>query len=296
MEDMVEKQSIPWERRKELGFFRALWETIEQILFKPNVFFSNLNTQGSHLDPLLFYFIISSTLGVISFTFNIITKKSYDLASNFLGLFLLFILIVLALYVVSLIWHLFVLLFKGKGGLSGTFNVLAYNSAATLFNIIPFIGILISLIWGITIGIIGFKRIHKLSTLRAACVYLSVYAMAFIFGILFYFYVPNFINSKLAENEKTALSTVKTIQAAIGSFAAANSGRYPQDEYDLKYSNPPYIPDTYNNKSIQGYDYSLELSSDGYKIIVAPSKCGITGKKVFVVEKGKDVVEENCNK
>lgn len=46
-----------WERRSELGLFKALFQTILQVLFFPNQTFSNMKTTGGLGTPLLFYVI-----------------------------------------------------------------------------------------------------------------------------------------------------------------------------------------------------------------------------------------------
>ncbi|MBX9578455.1 MAG: YIP1 family protein [Chthoniobacterales bacterium] len=51
-----------WERRSELGFFKALFQTIFEVLFSPSKTFSKMKTTGGLGGPLLFYVI---TLSVV---------------------------------------------------------------------------------------------------------------------------------------------------------------------------------------------------------------------------------------
>ena len=43
-----------WERRKELGFVKALLETWKEVLFNPAVSFSRMKTTGGYATPFLF--------------------------------------------------------------------------------------------------------------------------------------------------------------------------------------------------------------------------------------------------
>lgn len=56
-----------WERRSEIGFFSALFQTIYSVLFFPKKTFSNLKTTGSIFSPLFFYLLLASTLFITRF-------------------------------------------------------------------------------------------------------------------------------------------------------------------------------------------------------------------------------------
>lgn len=104
--------------------------------------------------------------------------------------------------------------------------------------------------------------------------------------------IPNFARARLLANEAVAQSLVKNISGAIENYASLNKGNYPVSEYDLKY--PPGSAVSYNNKTINGYNYSLNLHSDSYGIVASPEKCGISGTKVFIVETGGKITEKDC--
>lgn len=197
MEEMNVNQPMPWEKRKEIGFFKALWDTIVQILTKPNDFFNNLVVKDSILEPFLFYFVISTAVAIISAIYRIIfpfgpsTSASAEgsaIASFFGMVFtIIFIPIVVAIsiFVSSAIMHLFVMMFKGEKGFKGTFNVLCYSAAPAILGVIPFIGGLAGTVWSIILGIIGYKYIHKLTTGKAAAAYLIPIAVIMVLVLLF---------------------------------------------------------------------------------------------------------------
>lgn len=160
-------KSIPWKDRGKLGFVTAVWQTIKQVLFKPADFFENLEIGKSYLEPLYFYLNICIPVGIINIVYEILFNKGKSVPQNLLILFLS----PLVIFIVTAIMHVGVLLLRGKGGFKGAFNILAYSSSTNIFSIIPFIGVFISAIWSIVVGIIGYKRVHKFSTIKALFAY-----------------------------------------------------------------------------------------------------------------------------
>ncbi len=288
--DAVEKQPIPWQKRKELGLIKAFWQTAKQVLFKPGVFFNNLEIKDSYLE--LFYFWIINV--IFSFIAIIIYNILFAKGGGVVALLIILVLSPLLIFIGVGIMHLWVLLFRGKGGFRGTFNILACSSVTGIFNIIPFIGGLVSGVWGSVVWVIGFKRIHKFGTTRAILVCFFNPFVLLIIALLAAIAIPNLLRARLIANESTALATVKVISVAIENYTAVNNGQYPSNEYDLKYGKPSYLDKIYSNKIIQGYGYSLNLYPSGYKITATPSECGITGTKNFTIEAKGKISENSC--
>lgn len=288
---MASKESIPWTNRRKLGFVAAAWQTIKQVLFKPGEFFSNLVIEDSYAEPLYFYLIITIPVVSISMIYAILFNKGKNVSVPSLLFFLVFSL--LGIFIVTALLHLGVLLFRGKGGFKGTFNILAYASATNIFCIIPFIGGIISWIWGIVVGVIGVKRIHKLSTIKALFAY-WFFPLVFVVLLVITIAIPSLSRARLAANEEIAKAKVQMIATAVESYASNNNGEYPEDEYDLRFSGQAYLKESYNNKTINGYTYSLNLNPERYEITATPSGCGSTGIKIFKAEKDKEFSEESC--
>lgn len=118
--------------------------------------------------------------------------------------------------------------------------------------------------------------------------------MVFIIALVAAIALPNLLRARLAANEELAKTTVQMIGTAVETYASANNGQYPQDEYDLRFSNHPYLKESYNNKTLNGYTYSLNLNTNRYEIIAAPSECGSTGTKIFKIEMERGFSEESC--
>ena len=97
---------------------------------------------------------------------------------------------------------------------------------------------------------------------------------------------------RVEANEKGAKSRVKMIVLASERYKSVN-GHYSKSEEDLINAKPPYLPQSYNNREINEYKYSIDFNSDGYKIVATPVKCGEGGNKVFIAENSitKDTIQ-----
>lgn len=295
--DLENKELIPWQKRKELGFFRAFWLTALEVLKKPAKFFDALEIKDSYFEPLYFCMINYVIVAVISVAYNVFLKKGLTLPEILAviilaPIFMLFI-FPLLIFAVAAIMHLAVLLFGGKGGFKGTFNVLSYSSVTGVIGLLPYIGPLLNWVWNITIGVIGYKRVHKLSTQKAALAYCLPF-LFFILILLAAIALPNFLKARAAANEILAKATIGQISMDMETYKAANKGKYPADEYDLSHAIPKYLDKVRGNKPIQGYAYSLNLEPNGYAVSASPSECGTTGAKIFTIITGGVKSEKNC--
>ncbi|MDD5130352.1 MAG: YIP1 family protein [Candidatus Omnitrophica bacterium] len=282
---------IPWQDRKNLGTGKAIIDTIKYVLFKPNDFFSNLTVKDSLAEPYIFYLIVSLATGIIGGAIQILFKQNENL-TPFMLVILILIGSLLGIFITSAVIHLSVMLVGGKGGFKGTFNVLAYNASSAIFSVIPFIGQVIAGIWGIVIGVKGFKKVHNLNTLRAVIAYFGIFFIIAIIALMAAIAIPNLIRARRVANDASAKATVRMISTAVETYSVANNGGYPISEYDLKKGG--YISEYYDKNTKHGYSYAIRLDSDGYEITANPQTCGTTGTKVFVVSSRGDLTETDC--
>ena len=295
--NIEQKASNPWQDRDSIGFFKAIGLTIKQVLLKPGQFFDNLVAQDSIKEAFLFYYVVSWSIVVLSMIVDGFLKpeKHGVLSILFVSIFALVLVPIMA-FVGTGFMHLGVMLLGVKGGFKGTFNVLAYNSSSGIFYLIPFIGPIIGGIWGIIVGVIGFKRVHKFSTVRATIAYCYLFILVFIIAFFAALIIPNIIRARLAANDAVAKEAVKIISSSIESYAKANNGAYPMYESVLTSGQTPYLTREYDNETINGYKYLLEFDSEDYKVIAKPETCWVTGSKIITVNKGGTVKEEECEK
>lgn len=298
VDSSVQKAAIPWQERQNLGFFKAIWQTIRYVLFKPGEFFDNLEIKDSIKEPYIFYFImtlvpLSITLAIKILFDNKFVQKDVNVLSFVFGGVVILLVVLIVIFIHSAILHLSVMLLRGKGGFKGTFNVLAYNAASGIFSVIPFIGPLISGIWSIVVGVKGFKRVHNFSTIKAVIAYFGVFAIVFIIALLAAIAIPNLLRARLNANEAVTKATIKTISQAIESYSTVK-GQLPLSEYDLKRDN--YLSEYYDKMTHNGYAYSLNFTKDDYEIIATPETCGATGTKVFTTNKDGSIIEKACER
>ena len=186
-----------WERRHELGFFRALWETWKATLMKPEVFWARFPPEGPKADALFYGWLITAITMVIEIPFFALqmgmqapqlratfahlhnvppeVRQILDVFSSGGGIlaWILFFVAVAVIYpltaiINSALIHVCLLLFgAGKSGYWATFRVFGYASGPTVLSGIPLVGVGGAL-WSLVLLIWGVARVHEVKTWRAA--------------------------------------------------------------------------------------------------------------------------------
>ena len=165
--------------------------------------------------------------------------------------------------------------------------------------LIPLLGIIFSLL-ALIFGIIAIsaisknKETYKGSGLAISGIVLGSIGIIIIpiIALLAAIAIPNFLRARVNANELHAASVVRTISTAAESYKATN-GQYPQKEEDLVSKDSQYLNETYNNKTLNGYTYSVTFTSGNYTISAAPEKCYVTGTKIFTMKTG-ELSESKC--
>ena len=180
------REDACWENRSELGLWQAIYQTLKAVLFSPDDFFRKLKYTGGMREPLAFGLLtgsIGAMFGVF-WQFLMMTGGLLPIADVITGQFafgLIFLVsivfipiaIVVAMYISSGIWHMFLLLLKGADhGFEGTFRVVSYSQSAQIVSLIPFLGGWVSAIWQLVIQIIGLKEIHETTYLKVILAFL----------------------------------------------------------------------------------------------------------------------------
>ncbi|MFA5271614.1 MAG: hypothetical protein WC412_04660, partial [Candidatus Omnitrophota bacterium] len=95
-------------------------------------------------------------------------------------------------------------------------------------------------------------------------------------------------------SELRAKEIIKIITAAIENYAVDNQGFLPENFDDLMGQDPPYLePESYED-GVDGYIFSIVTGLDSYKVTATPVECGKTGSKIFIQERGKELIEQLC--
>ncbi|MBM3857129.1 MAG: DUF4339 domain-containing protein [Verrucomicrobia bacterium] len=188
-----------WERRAEVGFFKAIVQTISAVLCKPGTTFSKLKVDGGLMRPLFYYLLMSAvTFGVVlCYQLPSILKNPTLLSSALegvsprtllLGFGIIWILSPLfftgGIFISSFLTHLSLkIIAKTKEPFQATFRTMCYAvGSASITQLIPFVGGIVSAIWGVIIYFIGLKKVHRISGGR---LFFSVFLSVVLF-VLFY--------------------------------------------------------------------------------------------------------------
>jgi hypothetical protein len=180
------RSKTPWEDRENTGYFGGLFRTAREVLFSPTRFFQRMPVTGGVADPLL-YSLIMGMIGLMFFyLWDIMLHDSMQsfmtpemkaaagrtairgVSSVFTAVITPFLLI-LWMFVVSGMLHLFLMLARGaKAGFEATFRVVGYSISPFLFLAIPFCGLPITAIWAMMSVIIGLREAHETAGGKAA--------------------------------------------------------------------------------------------------------------------------------
>ncbi|HEX4640027.1 MAG TPA: YIP1 family protein [Chthoniobacterales bacterium] len=175
---------LPWERRRELGFVKAWFDTVSLLITKPSEAFTMMRPEGGLGDPLVFGLIGGCAGSIVSILFQGVFQSlpgfgSRNTMFDVFGLgpwgFLLIyaalspILVVMGLFIGSAVLHLCLMLVGGANrSFETTFRVACFTTgAANLFSMIPMCGGIITAVYNIVLECIGLSRAHQTTTGKA---------------------------------------------------------------------------------------------------------------------------------
>ena len=110
--------------------------------------------------------------------------------------------------------------------------------------------------------------------------------------------IEQIIKINIAQDESSAIATIKLISAALENYAADHKGAYPAVLSSLTQTNPAYLDKDYiAQSSLKGYSYACgRLEASGYSCQAVPVKCNFTGRAVYSVTTGGVVASQDCSK
>ncbi len=181
MENDPMNNSHPWGQRNKIGLSEAFLQTVINIVTAPANFYGKIS-RDSEMGPALIYGIIISVFGAatgflwqfIFSGFNLLDggkeKALFGLAGMGIFQFTLLVIVipigaVVGIFLTAALVHFFLILTDWNTAPYGaTVKVISYAQTASLANIIPFCGGLISAIWLLVLQVIGLKKMHRLTT------------------------------------------------------------------------------------------------------------------------------------
>lgn len=173
-----------WERRRQLGTFSALVETVRQVLATPVATFSAMKREGGLSTPLFFYLVVTtlSTWAAMAYQLTVIMMnpeamlgpiaKSLSTASligiQILSMALAPMLLALVAYCSAGIFHLVFQLLGGSQTFEVTFRAYCYAVApASVFRLIPICGDFLFFIAALVLLIFSFRETLRINGARA---------------------------------------------------------------------------------------------------------------------------------
>jgi len=185
---------IPWDNRKEIGFFTALVKTIGAIIAHPTEFFRNMKDGEDIVEPMIFGFItealvlIGSYIWIIPLIFIIpglvaVLGEDPDVAA-FAGISTAFRLvfqfimgligIIPGLFINAGVLHLGLLILgANKRSYIETFKVVCFSKGASVLTIVPVFGIILGM-YNVVVEIIGLRERHETTTGKAILAWLII--------------------------------------------------------------------------------------------------------------------------
>jgi hypothetical protein len=191
-----EPKYVAWEDREHVGFFAAIWKTWVESVFNPDKFFSRLPYNKGLGSPILYALIILWITEIIDSVYRLVFSNfwltflrdylskynqfydfgfgvSVSVLSFFIRILIAPFVIIIALFIVSGIYHVICMLFGwGKRDFEATLRAISYSVGPGIFSIVPFCGSPIGWIWALVLSIIGLKHMQQTSSGKATFVIL----------------------------------------------------------------------------------------------------------------------------
>ena len=128
--------------------------------------------------------------------------------------------------------------------------------------------------------------------------FVTIMIVIAILALLLRFAIDWIIKMNIAQNESNAQGTLKLIAVGLENYAKDNKGLYPASFAVLTEPGHPYLDKDYiAQPPIKGYDYSCpRLEPSGYSCLASPTKCKVTGNKLYTAKTGGLFIPEECDK
>lgn len=181
----LEMQSEPaWERRKQIGTFSALVETVRQVLAAPVATFKAMKREGGQATPLFFYLLVTTIATWVAVAYQLTVIMMYPEAmlgplansldtASFVGILVFAMalspmLVLLIGYCAAGIFHLVFQLLGSSQPFEITFRAYCYAVApASVFRLIPLCGDFLFFIAALVLLVFAFRETLRIDGTRA---------------------------------------------------------------------------------------------------------------------------------
>jgi hypothetical protein len=189
------RSGTPWDRRAELGFVPAIFDTIKGVLGSPTAFFRAMPKEGGIGGPLAYGMIVGYAgllvTAIYQMLMNTLIGSSFaslgdkgpaarlaPFLEGGVGLISQVVFgpigILIGIFLFAGVYHLVLLILgEAREGFEATFRVVCYGESAAVLQIVPFCGGLLTIIAWIIVGIVGLSETHRISRGTAAVAVLA---------------------------------------------------------------------------------------------------------------------------
>ena len=106
-----------------------------------------------------------------------------------------------------------------------------------------------------------------------------------ILGIIISIALPNFVSSKIAANEASAIASVRNITTANFAYSqTVGKGSFTGNLADLAATSPALIDSVLASGQKSGYNFSLTSDGQTFEITAVPVQSGVTGVRTFTTD------------
>ena len=175
---------LPWERRREIGFFNGLFETIRLVLLEPTKAFTAMPVTGGLGAPLFFYVLVGSIGALAGFFYQAVLNSvapagtpQEEAVAAMLGstaviggsIMMMPVVLAAVAFVTSGLIHLALMILGGANRpFESTFRVVCYAGGATaVLQLLPVCGSIAMTVWNLIVMVLGISVVQKIGTGRS---------------------------------------------------------------------------------------------------------------------------------
>jgi hypothetical protein len=184
----LDRDGPAWERLEQIGFFKAVGQTLKSVLLSPSVTFASMKREGGIARPMFFMILMGVMAGALSLTYYRLLPHPYT-APDQDPLQLLLAAVPVSGFTLLAIWfsalpfllglfalassgviHLSLMMFDAaRFPFETTFRTFCYvMGSAYVFQLIPYVAEYIAPVWALACLCIGMARAHESSTAKAS--------------------------------------------------------------------------------------------------------------------------------
>lgn len=180
------RPGLPWDLGKDVN---SLIETAKRLITGPGQAYDDVKEKGDYGSPLIFAVVFIVIAAVLQAIWQIIglggstawlnqmgnldpemaemmaSMTAVSAGGAIMGIIWSLVGGIVGLFIAAAIFHLMLQILGGlkdsSAGFEGTFRVVSYAQVVQLAVLVPFVGGLIALVWGIIMYVLGLSSVHR---------------------------------------------------------------------------------------------------------------------------------------